>query len=433
MSYIGYVFYSYLTDFSKIWIVFWGIMNVPPVKKKNVYIIAVMAQSILLIIAGNYYKEHPDQVAVFWTAMVIIAVCYLFEGKFFKKIAYSLLAYILVLLLDACLAGICSAVAINVGNKFMHLLFNITSVIILGIFVWLKRRKNKSLLQINISRKIYALLFAGSGTGVILVSGLLVRSNNKTSEAARKVIIIVTIIVVISYCSVCLMMVLVTESRDNYKALSMINQSVIESQQQYYMLVNDKQQEIRSIKHEMKNHFACINGLYKANKHQEMEQYISQLIEDSNMSTDLFDTGNDIVNAILNDAQSRYRKDLIAIRLEGGFPQKFNIAPMDLCVIFANIISNAVEAIQRMDRKDESFAYVDVKISSFKNDLYIDVKNPIGNNIEVQNGRLITSKKDNTLHGFGVKNVIQRVEKYQGTYNFGIQNNYFFIEINMKI
>jgi sensor histidine kinase regulating citrate/malate metabolism len=182
----------------------------------------------------------------------------------------------------------------------------------------------------------------------------------------------------------------------------------------------------------MKNHLACIRSLYQADKLSEMECYINELVETSNIQIDLFDTGNDIVNAILNDAQSRFRKDNIKIRLEGGFPQELYVTPMDLCVIFANLISNAVEAVQGMENVQNSIRYIDVKISSYKNDLYIDVKNPTDKNIRLSGGSLITTKKDKTLHGFGIKNVIQRVEKYRGTYHFKLENNQFYVEIIMK-
>jgi signal transduction histidine kinase len=290
----------------------------------------------------------------------------------------------------------------------------------------------KSKVQVHISKRIYALLFAGAGTGILILTALLIRSNDAVTDNARKAMIIVTIIVVISYCAACLMMIIIMESRDNYKALSLINQSVIESQQKYYILVNDKQQEIHSIRHEMKNHLACINGLYKSNKLQEMEEYIKLLIDAADTSAELFDTGNDIVNAILNDAQSKYRKDRIMIRLEGGFPAELKIAPMDLCVIFANLVTNAVEAILRMERNQDDISYIDVKIRSFKDDLYIDMSNPVGKKVGTQNGKFITTKKDKNLHGFGVENIKQRVEKYQGTSNFTCENNLFYVEILMK-
>ncbi len=288
------------------------------------------------------------------------------------------------------------------------------------------------MMQIAISKRIYALLFAGAGISIIIIACLMSISFPGTGDRLRKTMLFITIIACITYISACLMLIIISESRDKFKILSQINQNVIESQQQYYMLVNEKQQEIRSIRHEMKNHYSCIKGLYKANKLQDMEQYINQLVEDSEQSEDLIDTGNDIVNAIINDAMSRYQAQRIKIHLEGAFPDKLYVTAMDLCVIFANLISNAVEAILQMERDLVSDSFVNVKISSFKDDLFIDVINPTSKNVEIQNGTMVTSKKDKSNHGFGTKNIKQRIEKYKGTVEFKNENNCFLVEISMK-
>jgi signal transduction histidine kinase len=300
-----------------------------------------------------------------------------------------------------------------------------------GVAAIIKRFKRRAG-SIHISKKVFILLFAGAATGLITLAALVVKSNDAITESARKLMVIVTIIAAFSYNAACLLIIILSESRDNYKALSLINQKIIESQQKYYTLVNEKQQEIRSIRHEMKNHLACINSLYQTGKLKEMEEYISQLTAAADDTKELFDTGNDIVNAILNDAESRYEKEHIKIRLQGGFPEHLQIAPMDLCIIFANLVSNAAEAILRMERLQQNTDYIDIKISSFKDDLYKDIQNPTGNNTEIQNGKLITSKSDKSHHGFGVANIIQRVEKYQGEVIFKIIDSRFMAEINMK-
>lgn len=432
MGNIAYAFYGGLTDTANLLLIIWGIMNISFVKKKKVLAIAGIVMALLLLSAAIYYNQNPDVAIFYETCIVIIGVCFLFQGNIFKLIAYSLLAYILLSFLDASIEGIVSVLHIELEGIFRRAVFATIVVLVMSIIVLIKRSRTSSKIQVKLSKRIYALLFVGAGTGMMIIAGLLVEANSKAGETVRRIIIIITIIVVISYCTACVMMVFITESRDNYKALTQINQRVIEAQQQYYTLVNEKQQEIRSIRHEMKNHLACINGLFKADKLIEMEQYINQLIESSEVSLDLLDTGNDIVNAILNEAQSRYRKEHIAIRLEGGFPMQLYIAPLDLCVIIANLVSNAVEAIQRMNRIENDLYYVDVKISSFKNDLYINVNNPIDKNINIVNGVLITCKKDKNLHGFGVSNVKNKVEKYHGTYDYRIENNQFCVEINMK-
>lgn len=430
----GYIFLlnSYMTDFIKMWLVFWGIMNISLKKKKSIWLQLGICQAAILTIGGCFYKNYSETVTVLCAVLVITAICCLFEENIFKKMAYSLLAYILIMFLDACIVGIFSIASLDSNNNLTSIVYSYINILTLGVIVWFRKRHKKFELQINISRRIYMLLFAGAGTGIVMIAGLTIQTNNQIADTARRATIIITIIVMISYCAACMMMIFVMESRDNYKALSAINQNIIESQQQYYTLVKEKQEEIRSIRHEMKNHLACIRSLYQADKLSEMERYINELVEASDIRIDLFDTGNDIVNAILNDAQSRFRKDNIEIRLEGGFPQELYVAPMDLCVIFANLISNAVEAVQGMENAQNNIRYVDLKISSFKNDLYIDMKNPTDKNIRLSGGSLITTKKDKTLHGFGIKNVIQRVEKYHGTYHFKLENNQFYVEIFLK-
>lgn len=83
----------------------------------------------------------------------------------------------------------------------------------------------------------------------------------------------------------------------------------------------------------MRNHIFCISSLYNQNKKTELEKYLNELIEQTKMLPELFDTGNDIVNAILNDAQSRYQKDGINILLEGDFRKTYISHPW-ICVLF---------------------------------------------------------------------------------------------------
>lgn len=430
------VIYSFATDYVKVWLVLGGILCFPQ-KKNKLQVYAVLTVQTILIAAAAllFNQRYSEEVMFFRIFLVILAVGLVFEGNFFKKLADAVLAYLLVLFLDGCVLGVASLYANMSGrevlqNNLFNIFIDIFNVFTIGIIVIIKNKKRYKA-SIYLSKRIYALIFAGVATGIIILGGLLIRSNDAASETARKLLVIVTIVVVIAYNSVCLMIIIVSESRDNYKALSLINQNVIESQQQYYSLVNEKQQEMRSIRHEMKNHLACIHALYQSGKAEEMEQYIKQLIEVSDLKSELFDTGNDIVNAILNDAQSKYAGNNIEFHLEGGFPNPLYILPMDLCVIFANLVSNAVEAVLNMEREQEEISCIDIRITSFKDDLFIKVTNPVSRNVEIPDGGLSTLKADKSLHGFGVKNVTQRVNKYQGTIDFKSENNRFFVEIHM--
>ena len=430
-----YMFSAYITDIVKLWLFLWGIMKLQPLHKKRIYYHVSILQVVFFFVTGIFI-EYSNEVMLFRILVAILSIVFLFEGNYFKKLSYSLLAYLLILILDGSTIEIFNIVmeAMNItirNDNILKYVYNIVNIFTIGSVALIRSRKKTSG-SIHISKKIYALLFAGTTIGVITLAALSVSSNDKIHDGARKLILVATIIVIIVYTIICFMIVYVTESRDNYKALSVINQNVIESQQQYYSLVNEKQQEMRSIRHEMRNHLACINSLYQAGKLKEMDQYINQLVETAATTDDLFHTGNDIVDAILNDAQSKYSNDNIIIRLQGGFQKDTMIDPMDLCVIFANLVSNAIEAILRIDKEQSEVAYIDIEIKSYKDDLFINVSNPVDLAVVMKDGKMITSKPDKDRHGFGVKNIKQRVEKYQGEAIFRNENNQFFVEINMK-
>ena len=430
-------FYSYGMDFITEWLILWGFINLPRTHKKRVYLITGILQSIMVIVTTFFLQDYPDTVMLVRIFSVVFVMTFLFEGKFFKKMAYALLVYILLIFLFFCLTSFITTVIDISEDTLVHtpipnIVLHLLNILIILLFIYIKRHITKSKQIIHISKRIYFLLVTGTVTGIMLIAAFSNSVDNARSDQSKRIMMIVILVTVIVYVVACILMIVITDSRDNYKSLSIISQNIIESQQKYYTLVQEKQMEMRSIRHEMKNHLACIYGLYKSNKLKEMDEYIRQVIEASDVTEDLFDTGNDIVNAILNDAQSKYKKESIAIRLQGGFPEELFVSPMDLCIIFANTVSNAIEAILLMEREDKDVKYIDIGIKSFKEDLFIDIRNPISTKTEIDIGKLNTIKSNKDIHGFGVKNVIQRVEKYNGAVNFRIENREFFVEIELK-
>lgn len=431
------IFLYYLIDLIKIWLIFWGILEFPLKKRKSTYYIAsffIMLLAVLGILKVEIFSDFIENIIAIF---VLLSIYIFFEGKIIKKIAYSLLAYLCILFFDVCIAGIISILFSKtiydiMNHSILSIIANSFNILSFSIIIGIKTYKRSSFGKSGISKRIYALLFAGAANGIILIAGLMITNYPDTGEHTRRVMLFIIIILGFAYFIICVMLVMISESRENYKVLSKINQSVIESQQRYYILANEKQQEIRSIRHDIKNHLYCIKCLSQSSKLQELNDYINQLIDQTEAVQDLFDTGNDIVNAILNDAENRYRKNGIIIQLEGAFPQYLSIAPMDLCVIFANIVSNAVEAIQKIECRNHDNSIIHIKISSFKEDLFIDISNPVAEKVEVHNGSLNTTKVDKSLHGFGTKNVKQRVEKYQGSIKYESNENMFSVHIHMK-
>ena len=65
-----------------------------------------------------------------------------------------------------------------------------------------------------------------------------------------------------------------------------------------------------------------------------------------------------------------------------------------------------------------------------KNFVFIKVENYCENEIIKNENQLIsTTKSDKQNHGFGLKSMIQTAQKYNGSVDFGVKNNWFELKI----
>lgn len=198
----------------------------------------------------------------------------------------------------------------------------------------------------------------------------------------------------------------------------------ITNQISHYEAMNEVKNEYYSFKHDYKNHMNCLYALIKAQKNEEALQYISDLSCSAAITDKSYETGNHILDAIISDKASVAEKLGIKINLYGILTDKIN--PLDVCIIFSNLLDNAIEACSKLRRNNN----IDIELKIMQGYQYISIKNPyIGKNtLDLQ-----TTKKDKRYHGFGINNVENSVKRYNGNMQIETQNNIFTVQITMKI
>ena len=426
----------YFIDLLKLLLVMSGMLNYS--LQKNKYRYVIMGLSVFAFLSITKVIDKSGELSIdILSLLVIITLLVILQGKLLRKLYTILLAYICILFLDTCVTGVISLLGRSsfhtiINSKVLYSFGNGFSILIISTIVLIKKFRWKSVGKAGVSKRLYAILFASAGTGILFISSLMIVNAPESSSRFQSNMFAITIIICLAYFVASLLLVILAESRDNYRTLSKVNQTLLEAQQNYYLLAQEKQQEIRGIRHEINNHLTCIYGLYRSDKLEQMGSYINQLIEQLNSLPELLDTGNDIVNTILNEAVGKYDALGIKIQVEGSFPEQLLISQMDLCVIFANAISNAIEAIAKIDSDPENHKVIQIRIRSHHDDLFIDISNPVAEKVTITNGILSTTKKDKYLHGFGTKNMKQSVEKYLGTVTYENVDQMFTVHIAMK-
>ena len=163
-----------------------------------------------------------------------------------------------------------------------------------------------------------------------------------------------------------------------------------------------------------------------AKNYVELAEYISKVSGHLNTELDYIKTNNVIVDAILN---SKYREILdkkIVFIFKINDLSEIGICDEDIIVILSNLLNNAIEACEKCHDKK----VIKLKFVKETDNVIISVKNTYDGELIIEDGEIQTSKNhDIDEHGIGIKNVIEVITKYQGSYVIQNDKKEFYFSI----
>lgn len=219
-----------------------------------------------------------------------------------------------------------------------------------------------------------------------------------------------------------------TNSNKYYQSLSRKTEKQISEQSRYFEQSLKSDIKLKKFRHDYKNLITGLTCILKNNDTNEALKYLNScsMCSKELSSNILFETGNYIVNTILSEKQRRASKINAKISFEGKIPPD-GIEPADLCIIFGNTLDNAVEACLKLP--DDIKKNISVTSKTYRDFLYIEINNPVPNNIKINNNSIQTTKNDRSQHGFGLYSLQIAVHKYNGELNLSCENNCFAVRI----
>ncbi|MCR4688847.1 MAG: GHKL domain-containing protein [Saccharofermentans sp.] len=207
----------------------------------------------------------------------------------------------------------------------------------------------------------------------------------------------------------------VRKEKEDLVILNRQNEEYLESQTRFFLSQAKADSEIRSIRHDMRNHLQVISVLLQNNETTKIEEYLEQIGEDLSKTDISAHTGNLIADAIIADKKSKASEAGGQLVVSGTI-SGIDFAPSDMCKILANILDNAIEAISDPRLKDVSEDYKKIELTFKRTDSFflISLRNPCVDELKITNGDIETTKQDKSEHGFGLKNVRTAVSNYAG-------------------
>lgn len=200
-----------------------------------------------------------------------------------------------------------------------------------------------------------------------------------------------------------------------------------EIQMQHYLLENYEKQ--RRLQHEYKNQMASIAALLSEGEYDRLVQYVQDITQKQIAMINVVDTNNVMVNAVLN---AKYREMMEKgigyvplINDLSGIP----VSDEDIVVLLSNLLNNAIEACKNVEKK-----VIKMKFVCERCRMILSISNPCSDMPIIEDGYIRTSKKEQPeLHGIGILNVKDIVNKYDGDVVITIKDQEFQFVIMIPI
>ena len=195
----------------------------------------------------------------------------------------------------------------------------------------------------------------------------------------------------------------------------------IEKQEQE---IRELHQNTRRLKHDMRNHLMVIASYINNGEYEEVKTYTSDILDRLNTVQSYVETGNQVLNHILNEKLNAARRTGIDVKAQVEKVEFAKMKGIDFAAVFGNILDNAIEASAREEKKE-----ISIKIFTKKGYDAISVKNKITESILENNPDLNSTKAEAEAHGYGLKQVRETVEAYEGMVDFFEEDGFFCVNV----
>lgn len=195
------------------------------------------------------------------------------------------------------------------------------------------------------------------------------------------------------------------------------------------LVFKNSMEEMRAIRHDIKNQFAYLQIMMDSKDYTHMEEYFRELNKNFSGVLNVSDCENLTVRNILNLEMYRARQNNVRIDTRIIIPADVGVADIDLTTVLLNLLDNAIEACIEDGCIDP---VIECNMRQQGSYLFINVKNPVADRTKhASRMKLQTSKPEKQLHGRGTKIVAAIAEKYAGAFSHKIENDCFIADVMM--
>lgn len=189
-------------------------------------------------------------------------------------------------------------------------------------------------------------------------------------------------------------------------------------------LMNQAVEQSREQRHDFLRHISMISYMVEQKKEQQVSEYLEEIQGNMARKQQYVDTGNFVLDGILNYKIQEAVMAGIRIESDVKVPEELELSIYDMNIILTNLLDNSIEAVKGVREKR-----IGIYIVYNKNRLQIKIDNVFEGERIKEKGHYVTTKADREGHGYGLKNVEKIVKKYDGIFEIREAGDRFTVEI----
>lgn len=404
---------------------FFGLRERKSEHKRLLFVFAGLIIAITSVII--YICENDILETIIYIAVIIGLIFVLFKENFGRVVIFEIGIIVGLSMIDTM-----STILVNILNELFKLnwdyISNLVASVISLIMIYIvgkayQKNVSASLNKIRAVDLIGFIFLLAIDTFVVTV--LETQPNVELYTGVRRNIYLISIALVIIGIFIQLAsVILLFTQRNVYKEKEALTYKYLNEQKSHYEYLENREKETKKFRHDLKSHMEMISNLAKECQYDKMNAYLEQMNIRIDDFGNVVTVHNGIVDAIINQYYTKAQECGVHMEVKGRFPVDCAIDAFDLCTIFSNVLSNALEAAKETEEK-----YILVECVYTEMTIMIIVSNSYKPDAVNGGGQWKTRKADLDYHGYGLENIKDSVEKYKGGLDIETKDNIFSLRI----
>ena len=216
----------------------------------------------------------------------------------------------------------------------------------------------------------------------------------------------------------------------HYRERTVIQENYMQAELEHFTQYKLAQEETSRFRHDIRNNLLCINDMLQSGKTEDATQYLQELLNTTQGLRQKYVSGDEMLDCIIGVKDGIMAEKRIRFQLSGVLAGGLSWKPMDICVVFANALDNAIEACQQLSEEDR---YIHMTIRNTEQYWFVTLENPVKEPVDTsrlfQKAGGYTSKPNTKQHGMGTYNMLRTAESYGGILKATCEDLTFRLEI----